>query len=241
MKRDLLVLTLCLAILLGAAELNKAARSKEETFAFAPALTDGVQFVLDAGHGGEDGGALSAAGDKESTINLSIVLRTEQLLGLCGVSTVLTRREDVSIHDADAETLREKKASDLRNRVALVAAQETPVLLSVHQNSYSDPRYFGAQVFYADTAGSQAWGEHVQELLRLSLDEGNDRAAKQIPDSVYLMNHISCPAILVECGFMSNREEAAKLLTADYQKKLAAVLTGACLQYLSSSDTDSYT
>lgn len=189
----------------------------------------GHTLILDAGHGGEDGGALSADGEKESDINLAIVLRLEQLMGFCGVCPVLTRREDRSLHDVTADTLREKKVSDLHNRVALVEGAENPVFLSVHQNSYADAKYSGAQVFYAPTEGSASWGEAAQALLRGALDENNTRGAKEIPDTVYLMNHIRCPGLLVECGFLSNREEAHLLGTAEYQKKVAAALAGVCL------------
>ena len=186
-------------------------------------------YILDAGHGGEDGGASSESGSKESGINLSIVLRLEQLMAFCGKETLLTRADDRSIHDPEAESIREKKVSDLRNRVKLVESVERRVLISVHQNSYPDGRYRGAQVFYGTSAGSPEWAETAQELLRVTLEPQNTRKAKQIPETVYLMNKISCPAILVECGFLSNREEALQLLDADYQKKIAAALTAACL------------
>ena len=104
------------------------------------------------------------------------------------------------------------------------------VLLSVHQNTFTDEEYHGAQVFYAPTEGSQALAETMQEALRAALDPENSRQAKPIPDSVYLMNHVSCPAVLVECGFLSNPEEEALLRSADYQIRLAAVLAGVCLR-----------
>lgn len=153
-------------------------------------------------------------------------------MGLYGVPVVLTRSDDRSIHDQDAATLREKKVSDLKNRLALVSELNNAVLLSVHQNSYTDSRYSGAQVFYASSEESKQWAEHTQGLLRSVLDESNDRSAKEIPDTVYLMNHVSCPAILVECGFMSNGEEVSLLLTHGYQTKIATALAVACVQYL---------
>ena len=186
-------------------------------------------YILDAGHGGEDGGASSESGIKESDINLSIVLRLDQLMGFCGRRTLLTRTDDRSIHDLDADTIREKKVSDLRNRVKLAESIDRRVLISVHQNSYPDGRYRGAQVFYGPNAGSQEWGEATQEFLRIALATENTRKAKKIPETVYLMNKISCPAILVECGFLSNREEALQLLDSAYQKKIAAALTASCL------------
>lgn len=195
-----------------------------------PAAEEGPVLVLDAGHGGEDGGAVSLTGVAESGINLAITLRVDQLLGFCGAPPVVLREEDVSLHDQGADTLREKKASDLRNRVQAVEQVGDAVLLSVHQNTFTDKKYHGAQVFYAPTEGSRALAETMQEALRAALDPENSRQAKPIPDSVYLMNHVSCPAVLVECGFLSNPEEEALLRSADYQTRLAAVLAGVCLR-----------
>nr|WP_317324972.1 N-acetylmuramoyl-L-alanine amidase [uncultured Flavonifractor sp.] len=194
---------------------------------------DGGQpvLVLDAGHGGEDGGAVSPSGVPESQINLAIVHRLELLLGLYGQVPVVLRREDCSLHDPEADTLRKKKSSDLKNRVAAVERTENGVLLSVHQNMFTNAKYHGAQVFYAPTQGSQEFAVHTQEVLRQTVDPANQRQAKLIPDSVYLMNHITCPAILVECGFLSNPEEERNLRSEDYQLQLAAALAGAWLQY----------
>ena len=187
--------------------------------------------VLDAGHGGEDGGAVSITGVPESQINLAIVQRLDLLLGLWGQAPVVLRQEDVSLHDPDADTLREKKASDLKNRASMVEETEHGVLLSIHQNMFTDARYHGAQVFYAPTDGSQELAVFTQEVLRQAVDPSNERQAKPIPETVYLMNHITRPAILVECGFLSNPEEEGKLRSEGYQLQLAAALTGAWLQY----------
>ena len=185
--------------------------------------------ILDAGHGGEDGGAVSVTGVPESQLNLEIVQKLRDILALCGTDPVLLREEDISLHDQSASTLREKKRSDLQNRVAAVESVEGATLISIHQNTYPSSQYHGAQVFYAPTEGSQALAEHFQSVLREQLQPDNARAAKQIPDSVYLMNHITCPAILVECGFLTNPGEEAKLRDPGYQRQLAAVLAGAWL------------
>jgi len=192
----------------------------------------GFTLILDAGHGGEDGGALSASGTKESDINLSVVLKLDALLAFCGVNSVLTRGEDISLHSDGSHTLREKKVSDLKNRVKLVDSSENALLMSVHQNYFTDPVYSGAQVFYNLGDFSRQWGEHTQELLRQTLNSDNTRKAKLIAESVYLFKHISCPAILIECGFLSNGEEASLLLTDAYQRKIAVALTGAALHQL---------
>lgn len=188
-----------------------------------------VQLILDPGHGGEDGGAVSPSGTTESPINLAIALRTEQVLAFYGQPPVVLRREEISLHDPDADTIREKKVSDLHNRVDAIQAQEGAVVLSIHQNSYPQSRYHGAQVFFAPTPGSQALGEHVQQTLCTALQPDNTRQPKKIPDSIYLMNHISCPAVLVECGFLSNPEEERMLCDPTYQTQMAAVLAASWL------------
>lgn len=186
--------------------------------------------VIDAGHGGEDGGAVSVSGVAESGINLAVAKRLDQLLGLYGVRTVLLRSEDVSLHDSSATTLREKKVSDLHNRVERIEATANATLISIHQNTYQSAKYHGAQVFYREEEESLPFAAITQENLRTALDPGNTRTPAKIPESVYLMNHIHCRAILVECGFLSNPEEDKKLQSGAYQTKIAAALCGSYLQ-----------
>ncbi len=227
MKRDLLLLTLCLCLAgLGVWTWTLSGSIP----AAAPVFDDPASrwtLVLDAGHGGEDGGASSAGGQLESGINLAVVKKTEALAAFLGVRPVLTREEDVSIHDSTANTIHEKKVSDLKNRVALINSIDNALLISVHQNYFTDPRYSGAQVFYTPGDISRQWGEETQKLLRKALDPSNERKAKPVPDSVYLFSHIDCPAILVECGFLSNGEEASLLAADVYQRKIAVALAGA--------------
>lgn len=201
-------------------------------------ITQAGSFILDAGHGGEDGGAVSITGVAESGINLDIVRKMEDILSFYGQAPVLLRREDISLHDSQADTLREKKVSDLKNRVAAIEALPSATLISIHQNTYTDSRYRGAQVFYADTQGSQELAQCLQAALQNELQPENTRECKPIPDSVYLMNHISCRAVLVECGFLTNPEEEALLRDSVYQKKLAAVLSATCLLVQTQNETD---
>ena len=187
--------------------------------------------ILDAGHGGEDGGAVSLSGVPESQINLAIVLKMDDLFGLYGVAPVLLREKDVSLYDDGAVTLREKKVSDLKNRAEAIEAVDHAVLFSIHQNTFSDRQYHGAQAFYAPTEGSRQMAASIQNAIRMTLQPDNSRQEKKIPDSVYLLNHISCPAVLIECGFLTNPGEEAQLLDSSYQRKLAAVLVAAWLNY----------
>lgn len=185
--------------------------------------------ILDAGHGGEDGGAVSLTGTPESQINLAIVLKLRDIMGLYGVDPTLLREEDISLHDSGADTLREKKRSDLKNRVAAIEEVEDVTLISIHQNTYPGSRYHGAHIFYAPTEGSKALAEHFQNSIKTALQPDNERAVKRIPDTVYIMNHVTCPAILIECGFLTNPEEEAMLRDEDYQRKLSAIIAAAWL------------
>ena len=193
-------------------------------------VPSGVRVVIDPGHGGEDGGAVAADGTVESAINLDIAKRLDVILTFWGCDTKLLRSEDISLHDAGAATLRQKKISDLHNRVKLIGEEPNPRLISIHQNFFSQSQYHGAQVFYANGPLGQPWAKLTQENLKNCLEPGNDRVEKPIPHSVYLMNHITCPAILVECGFLSNPQERVKLQDPDYQTALAAVVAGSYLQ-----------
>ena len=225
MKRDLILLFLCFCVLGGASWLGRG----QVVPVSGAAQGDSRVLILDAGHGGEDGGASSASGSQESDINLEIVLKAEALMGFLGVPTELTRAEDISIYSAGASTLREKKVSDLKNRVTMIRNVPNAMLISVHQNHFTDSKYSGAQVFYSEGDVGRQWGEYAQELLRQTLDPDNGRSAKPVPDGIYLFEHIDCPSLLVECGFLSNGEEASLLLTDPYQRKIAIALAGAYL------------
>lgn len=185
--------------------------------------------ILDAGHGGEDGGAISLSGVPESQINLAIVRKMDDILNFYGISPVLLRREDISLHDDQAQTLRQKKVSDLKNRVAAIQSSDGATLISVHQNTYPNGTVRGFQSFYAPTEGSKELAQLIQNAVQATIQQENKRTVKQIPKSVYLMNHISCRGVLVECGFLTNREEEGLLKTENYQRKLAAVLSAAWL------------
>ena len=199
---------------------------------FSPIRSGGQTLVLDAGHGGEDGGGSRSPGYRRAESIWPLCRSWISFWGLYGEAPLLLRSEDISLHDDSAQTLREKKVSDLHNRVARIEETEHAVLLSVHQNTFPDGKYHGAQVFYSNGELSQPLAQLTQETLRAALDPGNTREAKPIPDSVYLMNHITCPAILVECGFLSNAEEDLLLQSGAYQTKLASALAASWLQWL---------
>ena len=187
--------------------------------------------VIDAGHGGDDGGAVSFSGAIESLINLSIAQRLDLIMGFYGINTLMLRNSDISLHSSDAHTIREKKISDLHNRVNIIESLDNPVVISIHQNTFTDERYHGAQVFYANGDLSLPFAKITQDVLREALDPENTRKPTAVPNSVYIMKHITCKAILVECGFLSNPQEDALLQSSEHQIKLAAALTGAYIQH----------
>lgn len=188
--------------------------------------------ILDAGHGGVDGGATSCTGILESTYNLEIAQRLDDLLHLLGYDTKMIRTTDISVYKK-GETIAQKKVSDLKERVRIVNETENSVLVSIHQNKFSDRRYSGAQVFYAPTEGSEILAKQLQSAFS-ALDPQNKRISKKC-QGIYLMDHITSPGILVECGFLSNPEEEALLRSQEYQKKLCCVIAATVSKYLSNT------
>lgn len=185
-------------------------------------VTDRRTVVIDAGHGGVDGGATSCTGVLESQFNLEIALKLNDLMHLLGVNTVMIRETDCSVY-TQGETISQKKVSDLKERVRIVNSIEDCVLVSIHQNHFTDGKYSGAQVFYAPTDGSKELSNAMQLNLVRTVNPGSHRQIKKA-DGIYLMQHIHCPGVLVECGFLSNPQEEYLLRNNTYQQKLCSVI-----------------
>lgn len=178
--------------------------------------------VIDAGHGGEDGGATSCTGRLESEYNLEIALRLESLMQLLGYKTQMIRRTDTAIY-TKGDTIAQKKIDDLKQRVRIANQSEGTVLLSIHQNYFSQGQYSGAQVFYANNDSSKTLANALQKALAENLNPGSRRKSK-VGKGIYLLEKCSGCAVLVECGFLSNRQEEALLRQKEYQKKLVCVI-----------------
>lgn len=186
--------------------------------------------VIDAGHGGEDGGAISCTGRPESAYNLEIALRLRDLMHLLGYKTQMIRTTDTAVYTSGT-TIAQKKASDLKNRVQIVNDAEDPLLLSIHQNQFPDSRYSGGQVFYSGGAGSEALAKRLQAAFISTVNPGSHRDAKR-SSGIYLMEHIRCTGVLIECGFLSNPREEAILSSPEYQKKLCCVIGATVSSFL---------
>lgn len=178
--------------------------------------------VIDAGHGGVDGGATSCTGVLESQFNLEIATKLNDLMHLLGFQTLMIRETDCSVY-TQGETISQKKISDLRERVRIVNDIENCVLISIHQNHFSDSRYSGAQVFYPETTGSRELSLKLQDNIKNTINPDSHRGIKKA-DGIYLMQHINCPGALIECGFLSNSHEEYLLRTQDYQQRICSVI-----------------
>lgn len=185
-------------------------------------------FVIDAGHGGIDGGATSCTGVLESEINLEIALRLNDVMHLMGYETVLIRDTDISVY-TEGKTIAAQKVSDLKHRVKIVNEIPGAVLVSIHQNTYPDAQYSGAQVFYNDVTESKQLASALQSAFAATVNPGSVRQIKQAT-GLYLMEHVKAPAVLVECGFISNPQEEANLRDVQYQKKFCCVLAATLAQ-----------
>ena len=186
--------------------------------------------IIDAGHGGEDGGATSCTGKLEKEFNLEIALRLNDLMHLMGMQTKMVRTSDISVY-TQGDSIASKKVSDLKERVRIVNETENAVLISIHQNTFPDGQYSGAQVFYAPKGEGQILAEQLQTALVQAVNPGSNRSCKRA-DGVYLMEKIEKTGVLIECGFLSNPEEEARLRSADYQKQLCCVIAATVSNFL---------
>lgn len=188
--------------------------------------------VIDPGHGGIDGGAISDDGSKESDLNLAISLKLRMIAELLGQPAVMTRSDD-QIREPYADY---SEHDDLVRRTEQVNQTPGAVLISIHQNDFPTSQPSGSQVFYAATPGSEELGKRCHDNLIRLLDPENRRVAAPAPKALYITSHVNCPAILAECGFMSNNFDVQKLCSREYQLSLALILAGSLLQQINESE-----
>lgn len=183
------------------------------------------QIILDAGHGGMDGGAVGVNNTPEQGINLAITLKLKELLQLNGFEVILTREDENSIHDPSETSVAKQKRSDMRNRLKIIENHPNALFVSIHQNKFSDPSCKGAQIFYSPNhSDSEQLAKLLQESFRENLQPENSREIKASDESLYLLWNAEIPAVLVECGFLSNPNECELLCDESYQEKIAFVI-----------------
>ncbi len=196
-----------------------------------------VKVVIDAGHGGEDGGAVGVNGTLEKTLNLAVSEIVYDMLSSSGVSCVMTRTEDIMLYDMydDLSDYKgHKKVYDLKNRLRFAEEHEDAVLVSIHMNTFGVARYSGLQVYYSpNDPSSKVLAECIRGSVSTYLQTDNERETKPAGSSIYILNRIKMPAVLVECGFISNPDECRSLCDTEYQRQLALTISAAVMSYLS--------
>jgi len=191
--------------------------------------------IIDAGHGGMDGGAESD-GVLEKDINLAVAKKLETLMKAAGYNVIMTRSEDVSL-ETEGNTVRARKNSDIRNRLAVIQKTPSAVFVSIHMNKFPDKKYWGAQVFYSENNGESAiLAEKIQTSMKINVAPDNNRAIKPSAGSSYILKNTNAPAVIVECGFMSNSEELKLLCDEKYQKKTAFAVFYGIINYFNEKD-----
>ena len=197
------------------------AKTERETMYVTSTPVSGKVIILDAGHGTPDEGAESNNGTTEAQINLKITLKVQNLLEQSGCTVILTRSDDNGIYDLDKDTLREKKVSDIKNRVKIGNESSADIFVSIHLNKISESQYYGWQCFYKNNdEKSKNLANNLQNSLNESIDKINNRVALPI-QKIYIVEHVEIPISIVECGFLSNPEEEEQLQSDEYQDRLA--------------------
>lgn len=189
--------------------------------------------IIDSGHGGEDGGTSSSSGIIEKDINLNIALKVDSLFKAYGFKTIMVRDGDYMIYDSSCKTIREKKVSDIHNRMNIMQSNPNSIFISIHQNHFDESKYSGAQVFYSTgDPQSEVIAQCLQDSIVSKLQPGNTRHIKPSGTEIYLLHHAKTPAVMVECGFLSNSGEAQLLNDSEYQLKMAMAIADGIINYL---------
>jgi N-acetylmuramoyl-L-alanine amidase len=191
--------------------------------------------ILDPGHGGEDSGAVGINGSYEKDLNLTISQIMKDLLTVCGYSVIMTREEDVLLFDEENQS--PKKSQDLKNRVDFGTKYPDAIFVSIHMNKFSQEKYRGLQVYYSpNRPESSSLAEWIQTTVRCSLQPDNNRQIKAATSSIYILHRIQIPAVLIECGFLSNAEEESLLTDSAYQMMLAGTICSALNSWIETSE-----
>ena len=213
----------------------------EETIT-AGTFEDKVLFVIDPGHGGEDAGCSSAGGLLEKDLNLSVARDISAILNAAGYTTVLTRTEDTLLYDMYRDRMDYtgyKKIYDLKNRMRFTEETQAKYFVSIHMNKFPQTQYSGLQVYYSpNDPGSVQMADRIQSYVQKYVQPENERKTKKATKGIYLLHRMEIPAVLVECGFLSNEEEAALLSDASYRKTLSLGIACAIMEYCAKDTAD---
>lgn len=230
LMRGLRVLALLLVLLLaGQFLLSHGTQALLDGAGASPSV--GRVVILDAGHGGEDGGAVGASGVAEKDLNLAVTLALGEALSESGHTVLYTRTDDRLLYTPEEDVKGLRKISDLKNRCKIAAEYQDALFISIHMNSFGKAKYAGTQVYYSTlTEESRRLAASIRDAVREEVQPDNTRVTKE-GEGIYLLEHVENVAVLVECGFLSNPEECARLSDAEYQRKLASAIASGILAY----------
>lgn len=188
--------------------------------------------IIDAGHGGEDGGAIALDNSAEKNYNLDIALRLRKILIMNGYNVIMTRTDDVMTCDDGLSSVRSKKISDIHNRFKIIEDNPNALFVSIHQNKFSDTAQHGTQVFYSgNNTESKALADSIQQTVVENIQPDNKRLTKKSGTEIFLLYHSQIPSVLVECGFISNYEDLQKLKTEEYRLQMAMLIADGIIKY----------
>ena len=228
-QRALIALCLVAAVVLTTSLVSRV------NYMAQPAMINSVELpgiIIDAGHGGVDGGG-SGYGAVEKDINLAIAMHLRDMMVALGFDVTMIRETDISIHDPSATTIRQKKHTDLVNRLNIINSSPGSIFVSIHQNMYHQSRYRGTQVFYAPhDPDSRLLAESIQGSVRRLMQPDNDRSTRETNKDIYILYNAQIPAVMVECGFLTNPEDAYNLQNPEYQMKMSFAIMSGILNFI---------
>lgn len=231
-KKDIYFFIIALICLTAFFILMFKAFKKVDSIATNNSISSTPTIIIDAGHGGEDGGATGINGTFEKDINLKIAQNLESMLLISGFKTIMTRDDDYDISNSGLTTVRERKVSDLNNRLKLIESTPDCIFISIHQNKFSQSQYWGSQVFYSkNDDSSKILASNIREAIVSFLQPDNKREIKPADKNIYILYNSTRPAVLVECGFLSNATEEQKLNSEKYQKEMSFSIYSGFMNY----------
>lgn len=228
-KKRLIILSIFLLFVISICVINQFIEPETKETVALPVSNKVI--VVDAGHGEPDGGAVSANGVSEEEINLKIALKLQNLLEQSGATVILTRSDENGIYDLDKETLKQKKVSDIKNRVKIGNSSSADIFVSIHLNKIPQQQYSGWQTFFKkDCEDGEKLATAIQEDIKQAVQKDNNRVPMKL-DNVYIVKNVEIPLTIVECGFLSNTEEEKQLQDDNYQNRLAWGIYNGIIDY----------
>lgn len=237
MQRRLILAIICVLVISVVCLIIPKEKTADSIPSLADTLNEKQIIIIDAGHGGFDGGAVASDGTLEKDLNLAVAKELNNIALCLGYKTVMVRSTDKST-DSDGEQSGTKKVKDIKNRLELMKKYDNCIFVSIHMNKYSTSQPHGAQVFYAPYDGSDALAGYIQTSVADMVQQDNKRVTKPAGKDIYLLHNAAAPAVIVECGFLSNKTDLENLKNDIYRKGLAFSVFCGIINYYSDIESN---